>query len=383
MVTPTKAGGTLFANLLDGNKEMFVFPDAPFFRLLTQRKYSSGKHMIMDWILGGRFPGHQLETELLNFDRNNEYIPIPEEYLDLPLFQIKLKGHLPAIENRQDCFSFDIYYKQLLESLKKADPESNTLAKDIIYLTVAALISGIKGRYKDELRSRKAWAFRCEYAPSSSLISKWKVPNEYIDDFSRMFPNGKIICLVRGPQGLMASRKGHPSFAKYRKKSNLFRRLYLTVQDASIINNTYEMLFTYLSQYSPQRLKVVSYEELCIDTENTMRNICDFIGISFSPVMELPTVFGRNTKVITARKISGNSVDKSRTIAWKKELTKFEVLLVESFIFDNRKKIKELWNYEASFSWVTVLSFRFIFVLPSIGVLRVLGWFHAKKKEIV
>ena len=83
IATPMKTGGTLFNNLLDGNEEMFVFPDLPYFRLLTQRQCISDKHLVMDWILGSKFIGQYPEKELSNFDREDEYTPIPQEYIDL------------------------------------------------------------------------------------------------------------------------------------------------------------------------------------------------------------------------------------------------------------------------------------------------------------
>ncbi len=377
--TPMKTGGTLFSELLDGNKEMFVFPDIPYFRLLTQRKYASGKHMVMDWILGSKFIGQQTERKLFNFDCNNEYIPIPQGYIDLPFCKIKLRGYLRGIENWKDHFSFDIYHRQLLENLEKITQENKISPKNIMQQTVLAAIEAIKD--KSGIEDKKSWAFHSESTPTASLTSKSRVPNNYIPDFISMFPRGKVLFTVRSPQGMMASRKGHFTFAKKRKKYNFFKKLFYTMQDASIINNIYEMLISYLSSYGLERVKVIRYEDFCTNTEDVMRNICKFIGISFSPNMTLPTIINQNSKVITARKITGDVVDKSRVMAWKEELTKFEIVLVEAFIFNNRKRIKKIWNYETCCLPVLALIFRWLFIFPLLPAFRILGWIHEKRKK--
>ena len=374
-----KTGGTLFNNLLDGNEEMFVFPDLPYFRLLTQRQCISDKHLVMDWILGSKFIGQYPEKELSNFDREDEYTPIPQEYIDLAFSKIRLKGHLRGIENWQDCFSFDVYHKQLINNLEKMIQENAVSEKNITYQTVLAAIKAVKN--VENSGAKKAWSFRSEHTPSSSLTSEWKLQNNYIKDYLNMFPEGKVIFTVRGPQALMASRKGHLAFVEQRAKCNFFRKLYYTIQDASITNNIYEMIISYLSRYGSEHVKVIRYEDFCADTEKTMRNVCEFIGISFSPMMTSPTIINQSSKVVSSRKIAGDSVDKSRLMAWKEELTKFEIILVESFIFHNRKKIKELWGYEMVCSPVVVLTFRWFFILPLLGVLRVLGWVYAKTRK--
>jgi len=49
-----KSGGTLFRALMDGGDELFVFPDQPFFRLLSQRNYHSSQHRKIDWLINNR-----------------------------------------------------------------------------------------------------------------------------------------------------------------------------------------------------------------------------------------------------------------------------------------------------------------------------------------
>ena len=49
-----KSGVTLLRDMLDGNPEMLVYPDQPYFRLLYQREYASERHMVIDWLIGNR-----------------------------------------------------------------------------------------------------------------------------------------------------------------------------------------------------------------------------------------------------------------------------------------------------------------------------------------
>lgn len=94
----------------------------------------------------------------------------------------------------------------------------------------------------------------------------------YLPELLRLFPDARFVVLVRDPL-VNAQRK------KLRKLNSGSSAIYL----AALWKNTYRN-FLYLKKHHKQT-HVVTYENFVSEPEQTVKGICDFLGISFLPQM--------------------------------------------------------------------------------------------------
>jgi len=161
-----------------------------------------------------------------------------------------------------------------------------------------------------------------------------------IPDFFDMFPNGRVINIIRDPRAVLSSWKQftHASGNDY----------------LDSILNSYDAMSTaifYNSDYSEKRYFTVIYEELVSSPYKTMNDLCNKIDIPFSEEMLDQSQF----KDIHGESWKSNSVDKdmpsgiyvNALCKWKENLDEWEISLCEKItgcLFDNFGYVKKTTN---------------------------------------
>jgi hypothetical protein len=101
-----------------------------------------------------------------------------------------------------------------------------------------------------------------------------------VEGFFSVYPDGTLISIVRDPRGWFESaRKAPPEYDDVEVAMGLWRR-------------SAEAALAARERYG-ERVLVLTYEQLVLDTEATMRSVADRIGISMSPELLVPTFNGR------------------------------------------------------------------------------------------
>lgn len=108
------------------------------------------------------------------------------------------------------------------------------------------------------------------FIPRLSLI------NKSVEDFFKVYPDGKMISILREPVGWYASMSMHAS--SFAKNGNLFK-IYIDNINSMVIN---EELYN-------NRVIVIGFQNLINNTEQIMRNLCNFINIDFEEILLTPT----------------------------------------------------------------------------------------------
>lgn len=180
-------------------------------------------------------------------------------------------------------------------------------------------------RYKKERTGEKSPS-HVNYIP---LLLKW-------------FPNAKIIVMQRDPRAVVASKLGTP-WVQDRITATSFRHGLLTssrwhelLEGTDVWSNTYGSIVP--KWESDDRIKVVSYEDLCHNPEIIARSVCQFLGEKYEKAMltdrkdQMEMIqegaaqskkYNHHTK--TLKPISTDTLNK-----WKKNLKPFEIAMIEA-----------------------------------------------------
>lgn len=159
-----------------------------------------------------------------------------------------------------------------------------------------------------------------------------------------LYPNAKIIHLIRDGRDVTKSFQATGWYGPWLHENTREWKA------AIASRKQYETAFPAVDIYD------VRYEGLVLDTEETVRSLCDYLSIGYEPGMldwsdvmkgKIPAREAHiHTKI--ARK-----PEKGDVYRWKTEMSKREILVVESFIF-NELRYSGYELYYSSPPWISV-----------------------------
>jgi hypothetical protein len=100
-----------------------------------------------------------------------------------------------------------------------------------------------------------------------------------LDTFFELYPDGRLISILRDPLSWYTSAQGRDPNAEMDVLLGVWKR------------SATEMLRA--AEQFGDRTCVVRFDELVLETEATMRRLAEFLGIDFAPIMTVPTFNGR------------------------------------------------------------------------------------------
>jgi hypothetical protein len=360
-----KVGGTLFSNMLDGSPDFFVLPDLPEFRILFQKEFKNSRHMAADWLCGFNNIFQGVKSPIFNFDPDDESQTIPIEYCDLPLSSLNLRGSFRGLDSWEKYFSLDDYHTEIKNLLSK---NANS-KKDVIRSTVYATIKGCKDKPFGE--KLKRWGYRGIQSAYTSIFMEVDLQDNEVEQFFKTFPQGQAIFQVRDPHAIVLSLGNH--FKEARSSFGMIHRGISFLNDCKIAHESLKQTIDFQNKYSNENLMFVKFEKLIENPKEIMDEVCSFLGIPYSSVLTFPTLFGQRSRVITAFETDGSKVDKSKSDIWKKKLSSFRKLIIDSFIVENVYDYKKLWGYDTCFPRPLVWIFRVLILLPFLFVCEKVG----------
>jgi hypothetical protein len=96
--------------------------------------------------------------------------------------------------------------------------------------------------------------------------------------FFGIYPDGRLISILRDPLSWFTSAQGRDPEADAEGLLELWKRSAREMVEAE-------------RRYG-ERVRVVRFEQLVLDTEGVMRGLAEFLGIEFDPVLAVPTFNG-------------------------------------------------------------------------------------------
>ena len=150
----------------------------------------------------------------------------------------------------------------------------------------------------------------------------------YIPDILNAYDTARIVCMVRDPRDVCLSQKG-----KWRRR---FLGADIPLRESIRSWANYHPLVTAKiwasavragdkSAHDP-RVLIVKFEDIALDPEMTIRNVCTHCGITFDPEMLNVKQLGSSDRKDQAEK---TGVDASRVGTWEKALSGAEISIIE------------------------------------------------------
>lgn len=166
----------------------------------------------------------------------------------------------------------------------------------------------------------------------------------YINEILELYPEAKIINMIRDPRDVLLSQKG-----KWKRRFLGAKRIPLKEAIRAKINyhpvtisKLWNSAITAGEKFAQhERVYCLNFEELLQEPETKVREVCDFVGISFEPnVLAVPQI-GSSTASDNPRK---TGIDASKAGNWRKGgLSSTEIFLCQKITQEYRQK----YNYKS------------------------------------
>ena len=134
----------------------------------------------------------------------------------------------------------------------------------------------------------------------------------------RRFPNSKFIHIIRNPYSNLVSlirykgKKSYPTLEKI--VSTLVQSHYYMYRNERLISN----------------YKIIKYEDLVSDTEETMKSIALFLNIEYNENLVIPTVNGKKWEGNSVTKERFDGVSDKRLNSWKNQIRDWEIQVINN-----------------------------------------------------
>jgi hypothetical protein len=130
---------------------------------------------------------------------------------------------------------------------------------------------------------------------------------ENVERFFAAYPEGTLVSTVREPRAWYASARKH-------------KRSYGTPeQGLALWRGSTKAALESVARYG-DRVVVLTYEQLVLDTERTMRRLAERIGIEMSPTLLLPTFNGRPIRANSVDAVEEYGILQERVEAYRETL---------------------------------------------------------------
>jgi len=211
---------------------------------------------------------------------------------------------------------------------------------------------------------------------NKSIISCEQTPKNmyYLEEILSHFPNAKVINMVRDQRDVLLSQKN-----KWKRKflgasgipySEAIRSFlnYHPFLTSKIWTSSLQHTMKYISN---PRVKVIKFEDMLVNSYDTIKDLCDFLDIEFQDKMLLVPVVGSSTEQDSSTELT---IDKTKVNKWKSGgVSDAEIYLSQKISY---KMLKE-FNYSLKeFHFPPLLVLYYIFIFPIKFILAFLFNLH-------
>jgi len=211
---------------------------------------------------------------------------------------------------------------------------------------------------------------------NQSLISCEQTPKNmyYLEEILSHFPEAKVINMVRDQRDVLLSQKnkwkrkflgasGIPIFEAIRSFLNYHPLLTSRIWTSSLKHT--------IKYKNNSRVKIVKFEEMLLNAEATIKDICEFLNIEFHKEMLLVPVIGSSTEQDTSKELT---IDKSKVNKWKNGgISEAEIYLSQKI---SSKMLEEFGYPIKSFPFPPFLILYYVLIFPIKFILAFLFNLH-------
>jgi hypothetical protein len=239
-----KNGTTLLPAMLDGHPDLFVYPYEThfwfaFYPIYTEGNYTieEKKERVKDFIFGSL---KQTVKKWMKLDEKD----------------------------------LNFSYEKLNEVFDSKITNSSKTAKDFF----DAIIFSVREMLPDK-----------NYPTHKMWLEKTTSSDIYINEIFKMYPNSKFIHILRDPRDSWAVIKNGWD-KHYKTQYDSIERLFRSVIDRNYLDQ--RMAIENPQIYGKNKYMVLKYEDLVMEPESTIKDVCSFIGMDYNLVNIEPTFCG-------------------------------------------------------------------------------------------
>ena len=156
---------------------------------------------------------------------------------------------------------------------------------------------------------------------------------ENMDLFFEVYPEGRVISLIRDP------RNWYPSALRHGPK------MYGDIKLALIQWNEGAQAMLRNKKLYADRIRLLKFEDLVAETETVMRYLAEFLGIKFEDILIIPTFNKKPIKAHTSFKVENHGILKGTQSRYK-TLSESELEIIEDMTADiYSKALKEVVRF--------------------------------------
>jgi hypothetical protein len=188
-------------------------------------------------------------------------------------------------------------------------------------------------------------AYRYSFTGSENAkrwVEKTTSTEIYALDVWKWFPNAKFIHVIRDPRDNWASLKSG-WLSRYKNYNDELQRLMQSMIERGKLG--LEFALKNQEVIGKEQYMLAKFEDITSNPEEVLPQICDFLGISYDPILQVPTVLGKlwdgnNFDGLKFKKPSNVNVGK-----WKERITDDDAKLIEFYFRD----VMQAFDYKLEF----------------------------------
>lgn len=198
-----------------------------------------------------------------------------------------------------------------------------------------------------EITSRIYQTFR-NWAGDKSSDNKLNILKEttievYYDQFANWFPQSQFLQIMRDPRDNYAALKAgvEKKYKKYGEDEHVTLMSLLNRLGTSL-----KMGLINQEKYDTKNYHIEKFENITSSPEKTMKDLCQWLGLSFDPKLLQPSKLGQPTKGNNFDGKDFSRISNSHVNAWKQRITEEEAKVIEFYLGD----LMEQYGYTLEFT---------------------------------
>lgn len=252
-----RSGGTLLGQLLDNHSELLNYPSELVF---TNPKWDWNKNFNFSSLNNSSLKRDIISQNYKKLSRGKISHIIRNKFIFNPFIEKKIFKSFKAIDLRS---KFNAYFTAFFNSFINYN-NNNNIKKFI-----------------------------------TAFLPRFIIIDKNIDLFFQIYPNGKLICIIRDPRSWLISAKKHS------------RRIYgNTLASLELWKKSCENSLKFKNKYF-KKIILIKFDDLIKNRKNIMRKICLEININFEEILLYPTFNGNFINSNSSHKSVIGRIDKS------------------------------------------------------------------------
>lgn len=161
----------------------------------------------------------------------------------------------------------------------------------------------------------------------TAFVPRMNMAQDNYERFFNVYPDGVFVSIVRDPRSWYASARKH--------KPEVYENI---EEGIGLWKLSTESTLKAKERYG-DRVYIIRFEDLVGDIDTTMQNLCDFLGLDFTPIVTEPTFNGMPIKADSSYVVKSHGVIKDPLVRYRQVLSADELNYIEQQALDLYERV--------------------------------------------